>query len=238
MPRVMAIVVLVSAAGGSLVAQERPEPTLRPVRFDPDRLTVGRDSFAIMLQGNEFGAFTRTRDSTDAGLETTTQFIISGGAQTATYVLDPETLAPLRYDQEANQGGTAIELHLTFGGDGRISGAISGAFSAEVDTLFETTVWDEDMLPTLVEALEVENRSRYRLDMFVAPRSATMPVSLTVAEGGSITVPAGEYETWLVSLEGGQLPWLYWVSTERPHRIVKMEITGQLTFELISAEPE
>ena len=235
MPRVMAIVALACAIGGSLRAQERPEPTVRPVVFDPDQLTIGRDSFVILFRGSEFGSLTRTRERSRSHFTTSTQFAISGGAQSATYVLDRETLAPLRYDQEANQGGQSIELHLAFGANGHISGTIAGAFSAVVDTILETTVYDEDMLPTLVEALQVENGSRYLLDMFVAPRSATMPVSLTVLEGGSITVPAGRFDTWLVALEGGQLPWLYWITKDRPQRIVKMEITGQLSFELVTA---
>jgi hypothetical protein len=231
----MAIVALACAIGGSVRAQEPPEPTVRPIRFDPDRLTVGRDSFAILLQGSEFGTFTRTRARGGSRFTTTTKFIIAGGAQSATYVLDGTTLAPVSYDQEANQGGQSIELHLMFGDDGHIAGTMAGAFDAVVDTLIESTVYDEDMLPTLVEALEVENGSRYLLDTFIAPRSATMPVSLTVHEGGSITVPAGEYDTWLVALEGGQLPWLYWVTKDGPYRIVKMEITGQLSFELVTA---
>ncbi len=237
MPRVIAIVALACAVGAvPLAAQERTDSTAsRPVALNPQRLTVGRDSFAILLQGNPFGAFIRTRERDPSHVTTTTEFVISGGAQSATYVLDASTLAPVSYDQTANQGGQSIELHLIYGADGHITGTIAGALDVTVDTVIQSIVYDEDMLPTLAEALELEDGSRHELDLFVAPRSATMPVALAVLDGGTVAVPAGEFETWLVTLEGGQLPWIYWVTKELPRRIVKMEITGQLSFELVSA---
>ena len=137
MPRVIASVVALVCAicVGDLAAQEQTDSRVRPAKFDPDLLSMGRDSFAILLQGNEFGSFVRTHEGGPTGFTTTTRFVISGGAQSATYVLDGTTLAPASYDQTANQGGQSIELHLTFSPDGHITGTIAGAFEATVDTV-------------------------------------------------------------------------------------------------------
>ncbi|HET7039180.1 MAG TPA: hypothetical protein VFH97_04790, partial [Gemmatimonadales bacterium] len=55
-----------------------------------------------------------------------------------------------------------------------------------------------------------------------------------VTASEDVTVPAGTFPSYRVSLTGGDLPVVFLVSRETPRRVVKIEIVGQpVAFELV-----
>ena len=63
---------------------------------------------------------------------------------------------------------------------------------------------------------------------------AASTVSVTVAGTETVQVPAGSFSAFRVSVTGTAGGVTYFVTTDRPHRVVKVETSGQpLTFELV-----
>ncbi len=205
--------------------------------FDPSQLVVGRDSFTIMVQGNPLGALTRTIERTMQGdrpvfsVKSEIQIGALGG-QSAEYVLDAASLDPITYDQAASQMGQTIQTQLTYGEGGRVTGSVSGAVEATIDTVFGTPVYDLDMLSTIVPTMALADGASFTLAIFQPTTQTFSQETLNVTDGGMVTVPAGEFDTWQVNVSG-QLPWIFMVSKADPRLVVKMEIAGQpLSFEL------
>ncbi len=158
------------------------------------------------------------------------------GGQSAEYVLDARTLDPISYEQAASQMGQTIQAKLAYAVGGRVSGSVSGAVEATIDTVFGSTVYDTDMLATLAQAMPLSDGASFTIGIFNLTEQTFSNVTIGVADGGTVTVPAGEFETWQVSASG-QLPWVYWVSKNAPRRVVKMEVAGApLSFELVATE--
>jgi hypothetical protein len=158
------------------------------------------------------------------------------GGQSAEYVLDARTLDPISYEQEASQMGQTIRAKLAYAVGGRVSGSVSGAVEATIDTVFGSTVYDTDMLATLVQAMPLSDGASFTVAVFNATEQTFSNVTMGVTHGGLVTVPAGEFNTWEVSVSG-QLPWLYRVSKNAPRRVVRMEVAGTpLSFELAATE--
>ncbi len=211
----------------------RPEAIV----FDPSQLVVGRDSFTVLVQGNPFGAFTRTIERSTQGdrpvfsVKSEIQMGAMGG-QSAEYVLDATTLDPITYEQAANQMGRMMQAQLTYGEGGRVTGSVSGPVDATIDTVFGTPVYDLDMLSTIVPTMALADGASFTLGIFQPTTQSFSQETLNVTDGGMVTVPAGEFDTWQVNVSG-QLPWIFMVSKTDPRRVVKMEIAGQpLSFEL------
>ncbi len=211
------------------------------IAFDPGQLVAGRDSFAIMVQGNPLGTMIR---SVETGIEDGRgTFIVKSqiqlaalGGQSMEFALDAATLDPVRYEQTASQMGQTIQAELTYGPGGHVTGSVAGAVEATIDTVLGSTVYDTDMFATLVSALPLSDGASFTVGTFLATDQTFASASFRVTDGGTVTVPAGEFDTWQVNLSG-QLPWVYWVSKDAPRRVVKMEVAGQpLAFELAATE--
>ena len=213
------------------------------IAFDASQLVAGRDSFVVMVQGNPFGALTRsieysTQDGRPVFLVKLQMQMGAMGGQSAEYTMDARTLDPISYEQEASQMGQTIQAKLAYAAGGRVSGSVSGAVEATIDTVFGSTVYDTDMLATLVQAMPLSDGASFTIGIFNVTEQTFSNVMIGVADGGTVTVPAGEFETWQVSVSG-QLPWVYWVSKNAPRRVVKMEVAGSpLSFELIATESQ
>jgi hypothetical protein len=204
-------------------------------------LVAGRDSFAILVQGNPLGAMiSSVEPGTEDGRAILTvkseMHLGALGGQSAEFVLDASTLDPIRYEQTASQMGQTVQAELAYGPGGHVTGSIAGAGEATIDTVFGSTVYDMDMLPTLVRALPLAEGASFTMGTFLPTEQAFASASFRVSDGGVVTVPAGEFDTWQVNLSA-QVPWVYWVSKDQPRRVVKMEIAGQpLVFELAGTE--
>ncbi len=230
----IASVRIIDAAGNPMTPSDLLA-TPEAMTFDPSQLVVGRDSFAVMVQGNPLGALTRTIERSMQGdrpvflVKSEIQIGALGG-QSTEYVLDAASLDPITYEQAASQMGRTILAQLTYGEGGRVTGSVSGAVEATVDTVFGTPVYDLDMLSTIVPTMALADGASFTLPIFQPTTQTFSQETLNVTDGGMVTVPAGEFDTWQVNVSG-QLPWIFMVSKADPRRVVKMEI-APLSFEL------
>ena len=51
-------------------------------------------------------------------------------------------------------------------------------------------------------------------------------MELAVTGSATVTVPAGQFETWEAELRGGQAPVHFFVTKSMPHRVVREELVG------------
>ncbi len=244
MPRLPHLAALVSLlATTPSAAQQGSEygdyglPHNQAIVFDPSQLVVGRDSFSVIGQGNLLGAFTRTIERSMHGdrpvFSVKSEIQVGAlGEQSAEYVLDAASLHPITYEQTASQMGQTIRAQLTYDEGGRVSGSVSGAVEATIDTVFGTQAYDLDMLSTIVPTMALADGASFTLGIFQPTTQTFSQETLNVTDGGMVTVPAGEFDTWQVNVSG-QLPWIFMVSKADPRRVVKMEI-APLSFELAS----
>ncbi len=232
---------IIDADGNALSAADLSAEA-EVIAFDPNQLVAGRDSFTIMVQGNPLGTMIRSIEAGSEGgravftIKSEMQLGALGG-QSMEFVLDATTLDPIRYEQAASQMGQTLQAELAYGPGGHVTGSVAGAVEATIDTVFGSTVYDMDMLPTIARTLPLADGATFTVGTFLPTEEQVFAnASFRVSDGGVVTVPAGEFATWQVNLSG-QLPWVYWVSKDQPRRVVKMEISGQpLSFDLASTE--
>jgi hypothetical protein len=228
-------------ADGNPLTTANLSAEVEAIAFDASQLVAGRDSFVVLVQGNPLGALTRsieygTQDGRPVFMVKSQIRIGAMGGQSAEYVLDARTLDPISYEQAASQMGQTIQAKLAYAVGGRVSGSVSGAIEATIDTVFGSTAYDTDMLATLAQAMPLADGASFTIGIFNVTEQTFSNVTIGVADGGTVTVPAGEFETWQVSVSG-RLPWVYWVSKNAPRRVVKMEMAGSpLSFELVATE--
>lgn len=211
------------------------------VAFDPSQLTARRDSLQILVQGNPMG--TQTLDISAEGdaivVVERTAIPLMGMTQETRMVLDAGSLALRALDQTGQVGPQAAETHLTVSGD-RITGRAQTpqpggqAKVAEIDTAFAVGALEANQLTNMVPALPLEEGASYTLNVLNASDGSFKPYTVRVEASDSVTVPAGTFDAYRVTVSGGSVSLVLFVSREAPRRIVRLEAVGQpLVMELV-----
>ena len=96
--------------------------------------------------------------------------------------------------------------------------------------------YDDVSLLWLVRGIDLREGYEASFQNIAANTGQTFPVTLTVEEQETITVPAGEFVTWKVRISTASVVQFAWVDIEAPHRLVKAQIRGvqDVTYELTS----
>jgi predicted Zn-dependent peptidase len=202
--------------------------------FDAAQLTPRRDSLQVMIQGNPMGA--QTLEVTTEGdaivvVERTT-IPLMGMTQETRMVLDGGTLALRSVDQTGQVGPQAAETHLVVA-DGRITGRAQTpqpggqAKVTDVDTVFAAGTLESNQLSAVVPALPLADGAAFTLNVLSGSDASLKPYQLRVQAGAPVTVPAGTFEVFKVSLTGGPVPLVLYVTQATPRRTVRIEVVGQ-----------
>jgi hypothetical protein len=202
--------------------------------FDAAQLTPRRDSLQVMIQGNPMGA--QTLEVTTEGdaivvVERTT-IPLMGMTQETRMVLDGGTLALRSVDQTGQVGPLAAETHLVVA-DGRITGRAQTpqpggqAKVTDVDTVFAAGTLESNQLSAVVPALPLADGAAFTLNVLSGSDASLKPYQLRVQAGAPVTVPAGTFEVFKVSLTGGPVPLVLYVTQATPRRTVRIEVVGQ-----------
>jgi zinc protease len=213
-----------------------------PAALDASQLVARRDSFQVTVQGNPFGYMTAQVDRADTAIiySEETQIPAVGLQQRTTVVLDPGSLAVRSVVQTGTGGGQAMETRLSYSG-GRVSGRAqtpdprAGAPKVvEVDTALAEGTTDVNAFQPLVAALALAQGASFTVPAFEASENAVRSMNVKVAALQDVTVPAGTFPAFRIEVSGAQQPFVFYVTTQSPRRLVKIELVGQpLAFELI-----
>ncbi len=239
-PRLRAIapVAIVDEEGRALTPEALAPAAVLP--FDTAALAMRRDSFRITAPdhgtvGWSVSALVRT----DSGYAISERSVIaaSGVVQETEGHLTPALELDHVTQTTAFPGGTArVDLAVARGAIRGIAirPARTGADTVAVDTAFAPGTIPSDLLQALVPALPLSAGARFTLRTIDLGSLGPSTVSVSVTGTETVHVPAGSFPTFRVSVTGTAGGVTYFVTTDRPRRVVKVETSGQqLTFELI-----
>jgi hypothetical protein len=97
-------------------------------------------------------------------------------------------------------------------------------------------VIDDNMIAAFAGALPLAAGQRLSVSVYDAAQGEVQQITVAVSDGGSVTVPAGTFDTFKLDLTGAAAPLEYWVSKTAPRKLVRWSIVGQpISFELASS---
>src|SRR2546425_1585719 len=197
------------------------------------RLVPRRDGGRVRAEGGGVGATGSFLKRSGARLEYTEQSTLVGGfREETTIVLDPKDATPRQFAQTITQKDRKAETRLTYDG-GRVKGrgtALQPDGSVKefkVDTAAAPGTYDVSSLPVLVPALPLAPGTSFTLRFFFTDDYSTKMLTFTVADSEPVTVPAGAFQAYRIEVSGSQLPFVLYVSTAAPRRIVQTQFVGQ-----------
>jgi len=238
--KAIAPVRLVDGDGNPLTPAEL-SPKAAPVALDPAQLASHTDSSRVLFQGNPVGASVSALRRTADSLVYTEQSNMGGGAfqQTVTLVLDPADGSSRRLDRVTIQQGQRSEAHLTYSG-GRVKGRSAMAQQDgttkpfDIDTVLPPGTIDEDAVPFSVPAFPLESGKTFTVSFFSPSDGAVKLLTFKVGAEESVVVPAGTFQAYHIAVTGSRVPFVMYVSTTAPRRLVRTEYVGQpLVVELV-----
>ncbi len=238
--KAIAPVRLVDGDGNPLAPAEL-SPKAAPVALDPAQLASHTDSSRVLFQGNPVGASVSALRRTADSLVYTEQSNLGGGAfqQTVTLVLDPADGSSRRLDRVTIQQGQRSEAHLSYSG-GRVKGrsAMSQQDGTtkpfDIDTVLPPGTIDEDAVPVSVPAFPLESGKSFTVSFFSPSDGQVKLLTFKVGAEESVVVPAGTFQAYPIAVTGSRVPFVMYVSTTAPRRLVRTEFVGQpLVVELV-----
>ena len=209
--------------------------------LDPTQISVGRDSFTVLVQGTPVGTRTtllqRTRDS----LVFTESLTVPPEAATViTVLLDPTDLTTKALDQSGTAGGQRSEMHLRFAA-GRVKGraVLPQPGGSPVDIAIDTAVasgpyYTEFASNVVIRALPLRPMAIFSIPVFSVGDRSVRTLNVQVSGVDTLKVPAGTFRALKVMVSGGEIPMAFYVSEASPRRILKVEILETpVVFELV-----
>jgi hypothetical protein len=209
----------------ALVAQQPPEQPLQQ-HLDPARLHNVRDSFVVMLQGKESGWQRLTATMRGTELHLGDAITLSGMVrQESASVLDGNLRqSSLRQEGEMRQVPMKISLDFT---DGRVTGSAltpsGGAVAVPIDATVNPTVLDDNAITPLLVGVRWRDSLTFAFPVLASGKGTTDIWSVRVLGQETITVPAGEFDTWKVEMQSGQSRSIVHVTRSAPYRMVRMQ---------------
>jgi hypothetical protein len=191
--------------------------------YDASGLEPRELEYAIRFQGNEIGTMVSRWSRDGATFDLVTEQRMQGGTVTQNTAFDATTFAPIRMSTVLGpMGEFAIDVadgHAT----GRAFDMQQGPQDVDMDLPDGTAL--EGQLDIALAVTDFTDTDGFTLRVLTTG-GTIQPMTASVAGEETVTVPAGEFETYRIDLEGQQAMTV-WVTKTAPHIVVKREITGQ-----------
>src|SRR5881396_3563818 len=230
--RTIAPVRLVDTDGKSLTPADLA-PQARPVALDQAQLVSRSDSSRVVVQGNPIGATVSAVRRTADSLVYTERSVLGGVfEQLTTIVFDPTDASVKSVAQTITQQGKKAETHLTYG-DGRVKGhgagpqPDGGVKEFDIDTAVAAGTSDASAVPVIAPALPLAPGQTFNLSFFSSDENTIKVLSFKVGAPEPVIVPAGTFQAYRVDVTGSRVPFVLYVTTATPRRVVKTEFIGQ-----------
>lgn len=213
----------------------QPAPALDPAALDVERA----DTFSVRVQGQHIGSQVLRVLATEDGFAFVEATTTPVATQTTEVHMGPDlSLRSVAQRGQSEEQAVRIEVAYADGrGTGRTITSTRGETTeSALDFEVPAHAIDDNAFITLLAALPWTAESRWTLPLVASGRGVVVPMELAVAGTETVTVPAGSFEAYRIEMSGGEQPLLVYISTARPHRVVKMGL-AEAPFELVLTGP-
>jgi hypothetical protein len=220
--------ITVAAAGvGALLTLATPlaaQTTLRD-HLDPARMRpAGRDSFVVIMQPRGWQRLTMERAGSGwaVGDAITIEGMVTQGS---TVTLDA-ALQEVSLRQEGKMMGRDMKIALDFAG-GRVRGSATTPSSGptgtiQIDTAMIAGLVDDNAVTPLLAAVRYRDSLDISFPVMASGKGTVSQQRIRVTGTETVTVPAGQFDTWKVELQADRSRVYAFVTRSAPYRIVKL----------------
>jgi zinc protease len=227
---------------GDPLTLEDLAPRAVALALDLDQVVARRDSFQMLAQGNAIGYQVTDLSFGEDGTVYYSEHVaitVMGMTQNSQVAMQLEPLTMVSVDQTVSMQGMKAVTDLDYA-DGRVSGQAqtpepTGTVKTiDVDTDVIDGIIDDNAIQALLPALPLADGEEVTINVFRGGQGTAGQLTFTPDGVQEVTVPAGTFQALRVQVTGGEAPLTFYLSTETPRRIVKLEIVGQpIAFELV-----
>jgi zinc protease len=223
---------LVDVEGKALTPADL-EPRASALDLDLTQLVARRDSFTVLFQGQSLGFQSGALELTPTGFRYTEQVVL-GPVVSQTTVLDMDRSgAPLAVTQTGKVQGQEVSIDVKYQngravGSARTPAPPTGQLkTVAIDTALAPGTVDDNAIQALLPALRWAPNARWTFNVMSAGQGEIKAWTLAVAATETIAVGSDSVTAYRAELSGGSTPLTLWVTTQRPHQLVKIGIAGQ-----------
>lgn len=216
---------------GNPIAQEAMEVRAIPLALDPAALRASSDSFAVMVQGQNFGYQTTSLERSATGWTFREQSVLGPIIQQQTTVEFSNAITMLRTEQSGRFQGNELRLTVQYA-DGKATGegVTPGQGGMQPVTYRDVAVpagtVDDNLLVALLPFFAWAEGGSVDVAVFASGRGVVERRTLRVEGVEVVNIPLGTFPAFRVSYTGSDAPGTYWVEQAAPHRVLKFGPAG------------
>jgi hypothetical protein len=229
----IAPVAIVDVEGKPLTAADLEVKT-GAIAVDPTRLVASADSFAILVQGNEFGFQTSQLAREGDGWVYTERAQIASFVQQNAEVRFGADLALRGLQQSGQIQGQPVKLTVTIAngkasGEGNTPGAQGMTPVKYADVAIPAGTLEESLASVIIPLFTWGPKAKHTFAVFASSEGTVQSRTLEVVGEGTVTLRSGgdPIAAYQVQSTGGQAPGTFWIEKAAPHRVLKFGPVGQ-----------
>ena len=206
---------------GERVTLESLQPRASEMTFDGSRLEAHERSYAIMVQGNNFGSLTTTL-AQEGGNWVSSGLFAAGPMRVEQRVVFDQNFTPI----SANATSPAGTIQLS-NENGHVTGTIAqtGQESRDVDLTPPAGTLFPGMSDLALEVTALSGTSAFTIPV-ITEEGALGQIDVSVVGEESITVPAGTFETIHLQQTTASGTINAWVRKQAPHILIQQDLPG------------
>lgn len=194
--------------------------------MDVARLRVARDSFVVMLQGKPRGFQRLTVSRTATGWQFGDAVTIDSMVTQSSVAEFDQRLQEISLTQAGDMTGRRMAIDLRFAA-GRVRGRsmtpVSGPTGAiDIDTVIADGIPDDNAVLPMMAAIRWRDGLSFTAPVFSSGRGTITEYSFRVVGPESVTVPAGQFQTWRIEQRAQRSVTFVNVTTTQPYRIIRV----------------
>ena len=226
MKTLLVVISVATAVAGCAATAATPVPHQRVAA---DRIVTRGDSFAIRVNGERIGMQVVAVEPVGGGFRFTETTTLPQASQT-TEVLMSGQLEMRRVTQRGTRGDQEMRIDVEYR-SGRASGRArtpgqGGMEEHTVAAAVPSDVIDDNVLASLLPALEWAEDTEHTLAVFQSGRNVLSEHRLRVAGSATVEVPAGRFDAFRIESTGSDVPLIFYIEKSLPHRLLRIDIQG------------
>ena len=206
----------------------------RPVSLDIDRarIAAASDSFAVLVQGQNFGYQVSSLERDGDGWVYRERSQLATVIQQTTEVRFGADLAMRAVTQSGRYQGAELKLDVRYA-NGRVrgEGVTPGAAGMQpvnyTDVEVPAGTIDDNAVQGLLPYFKWAPGVTVNISVFASGKGVVGVSTYQVMGEETITIPMGTVETYRVSFTGGEAPGTFWIEKAPAHRVMKFGPVGQ-----------